>query len=345
MKQLDPSQFLQTLLEKIQDSVALVVHQSADPDAIGSAAALAQLLQTEANIRTQIFAETLNRSANNVATFFNINIATPEDLNQHSTVVLIDLNNLEQLGELAPHLSRKTATVFCIDHHAPHKDLPTLTEYTLFDDQIRSTAELVLDLWNESSHTMPPDVATQLACGLVYDSRHFHIAIKSTFEHFLVLLQHGADYSQVLQLLSTPLDKSERMARLKAAQRVVVYDEFDLLIAATTIRSYEASACRALIALGADIAIACAVKKDEVRISARSTVSVNQERGLHLARDVMEPLGEMIGGAGGGHPSAAGANGVATSDHALGLALQLLRKTLKTHRAQSQSVSNQDADG
>jgi nanoRNase/pAp phosphatase (c-di-AMP/oligoRNAs hydrolase) len=192
---------------------------------------------------------------------------------------------------------------------------------------------------------MPPNAATQLACGLVYDSRHFHIAIKSTFDHFLVLLEHGADYSQVLQLLSTSLDKSERVARLKAAQRVVVYDEFNLLIAATTIRSYEASACRALIGLGADIAIACAVKKDEVRISARSTLAVNQERGLDLARDIMEPLGEMIGGAGGGHPSAAGANGVATSDHALGLALQLLRKALKAHQVQFQPVSDQGADG
>ncbi|MFX1509818.1 MAG: bifunctional oligoribonuclease/PAP phosphatase NrnA [Promethearchaeota archaeon] len=345
MKQLNPSQFWQTLLEKIQDSVALVLHQSADPDAIGSAAALVQLLQIDAKIDIQIFAESLNRSANNLATFFDIEIAAPEDLEKHSTVILLDLNNLEQIGVLAPHLSTKTATVFCIDHHAPHKDLPKLAEYTLLDDQIRSTAELILDLWTVSSHTMPPAVATQLACGLVYDSRHFHIAIKSTFEHFLTLLHHGADYTQVLQLLSTPLDKSERVARLKAAQRVAVYDEFNLLIAATTIRSYEASACRALIALGADIAIACAVKKDEVRLSARSSLAVNKERGLDLARDVMEPLGELIGGAGGGHPSAAGANGVATSDHALGLALQLLRKTLKAHRAQSPPVSDQSADG
>jgi nanoRNase/pAp phosphatase (c-di-AMP/oligoRNAs hydrolase) len=169
--------------------------------------------------------------------------------------------------------------------------------------------------------------------------------MKNTFEHFLTLLQHGADYERVLNLLSIPLDKSERIARLKAAQRTVVYDEFDLLIAATKIRSYEASACRALIGLGADIAIACADKRDEVRISARSNLTVNRETGLDLARDVMEPLGEMIGGAGGGHPSAAGANGAASSDHALGLALKLLRKTLKSHRDEPKLAFDQSADG
>ena len=345
LKQLNPSQFLSTLKEKTKDSVALVLHQSADPDAIGSAAALAKLLSLEAKIPSQIFAESLNRSANNVATFFNIDIAAAEQLASHSTLILLDLNNIEQMGDLAQYLPKKGVSVFCVDHHTPHKDLPKLADYTLFDDQIRSTAELILRLWKESPHDMPADAATQLACGLVYDSRHFHIAVQSTFANFLTLLQHGADYDQVLKLLSTPLDKSERVARLKAAQRVVVYDEFDLLIAATNIRSYEASACRALIGLGADIAIACAVKKDEVRISARATLAVHRERGLDLARDVMEPLGEMIGGAGGGHPSAAGANGVASSDHALGLALQLLRKTLKAHRAQSQLTSDQGADG
>ncbi len=340
MKQLNPSQFLGTLLEKIKDSVALVLHQSADPDAIGSAAALAQLLHLEAKIRSQIFAESLNRSAKNVAAYFDIDIAAPEDLAKHSTVVLIDLNNIEQMGNLAPNLPQKGATVFCVDHHSPHKGLPKLTNYLLFDDQIRSTAELVLRLWKASSHDLTADAATQLGCGMVYDSRHFHIAVQSTFENFLILLQQGAEYELVLKLLSTPLDKSERIARLKAAKRVVFYDEFDLLIAATSIRSYEASACRALIGLGADIAIACAAKKDEVRISARATLAVTRERGLDLARDVMEPLGEMIGGAGGGHSSAAGANGVASSDHTLGLALQLLRKTLKAHRAQSQLASD-----
>lgn len=331
MKQLNPSQFLSTLLQKVSNSVALILHQSADPDAIGSAAALAKLLMVHGKNKPKIFAESLNRSAKNIAQAFDITIAEAKDLPQHDVVVLVDLNNAEQMGDVAPHLRPKNLVTFCIDHHVPHKSLPKFVNFLLYDDSVRSTAELVLQLWEASEHSLPSDEATLLASGLVYDSRHFQIALNNTFEHFVSLLQYGAAYEQVLKLLSTPLDKSERIARLKAAKRVVVYDEYDLIIAATVIRTYEASACRALIGLGADIALAVAAKKDEVRLSARATTDVVRERGLDLAKDVMEPLGELIGGAGGGHPSAAGANGPASSDHALGLALQLLRKTLKAH--------------
>jgi phosphoesterase RecJ-like protein len=331
LKQLNPSQFLSTLLQKVKGSVALVLHQSADPDAIGSAVALAKLLIVYGKHEPKIFAESLNRSAKNIAEAFDVTIAEANDLTQHRIVVLVDHNNIEQMGDLAPHLAPKNLVTFCVDHHVPHKTLPKFVNYLLYDDSVRSTAELVLQLWETSDYSLPGDEATLLASGLVYDSRHFHIALNNTFEHFVSLLHYGADYEKVLKLLSTPLDKSERIARLKAAKRTVVYDEYGLIIAATVIRTYEASACRALIGLGADIALAVAAKKKEVRLSARATTDVVREWNIDLAKDIMEPLGELIGGAGGGHPSAAGANGLASSDHALGLALQLLRKTLKAH--------------
>ncbi|MFW9830676.1 MAG: bifunctional oligoribonuclease/PAP phosphatase NrnA [Candidatus Thorarchaeota archaeon] len=340
MKKLTSQKFLPTLLQVTKESVGLILHQSADPDAIGSAAALAQLLKQSREIKVQIFAESLNRSAKNVAEAFNVELADPKDLVTHSTLVLVDLNNLEQMGTLTQDLPKEGVTMFCIDHHVPHQTLPEFVDFLLYDDQVRSTAELVFQLWEASEHSLSADCATLLASGLVYDSRHFYIANNAAFEHFATLLRYGADYEHVLKLLSTPLDKSERIARLKAAKRVVVYDEFNLLIVATMIRAYEASACRALIGVGADIAIVCAGKKDEVRISARCTTTVNRELGLDLAKDVMEPLGELIGGAGGGHPTAAGANGKASSDHALGLALQLLRKTLKANRNTSHSISD-----
>lgn len=326
-------------MSRARGPVALILHQSADPDAVGSAAALAELLASKAGCTCSLFAESLNRSAKKVAESFNLDFTPAEELANHTTLVLVDLNNLEQVGTLVEHFPpASNRTVFCIDHHILHPDLHQLAHFLLHDDRIRATAELVMRLWDASGLEMPPHVATLLACGIVYDTRHFAIAVNSTFDHLVKLLHQGADYTQVLNLLSTPLDRSERIARLKAAQRVAVYDEFGLLIAVTRISSYEASVCRALIGLGADIAIACAVKEDEVRLSARCTTLVAQEYGLDLARHVMEPLGEMIGGAGGGHPTAAGANGTADSDHALGMALQLLRKELKAR----QETSSQD---
>lgn len=345
MKQLTPSQFLSTLQRAAKSKIALILHQSADPDAIGSAAALAQLLSLLTDCECHIFAESLNRSAKQLVTTFRLELTNPDTLKDFSVLVLVDLNNLEQTGTLAAAFPTNKVTIFCVDHHVFHGELTQVADFVLHDDHLRSTAELVLQLWEASGKPMPSDVATLLACGLVYDSRHFHIATNTTFTHFMALLAKEADYQQVLSVLSTPLEKSERIARLKAAQRVVVYDEFGLLIAATIIRSYEASVCRALIGLGADIAIASATKNDEVRLSARCTQDVVSSRSLDLAKDVMEPLGELIGGAGGGHPSAAGANGNASSDHALGLALQLIRKALKAHDSTSNPGPLGKSDG
>jgi len=344
LKLLDPSHFLAKLASKPSTPIALVLHQSADPDAVGSAAALAALLTATKQGTSHLFAESLNRSAKQIAESFNLSFDPIETLAQYDTLVFIDLNNLEQAGTLAEHLPKGDHKVFCIDHHVRPDDIDKLVDFGLLDEELRSTAELILQLWMASGKSMPAQVATLLACGLVYDSRHLQIALSSTFENLVTLLRHGAEYPRVLELLSTPLDRSERIARLKAASRVVVYDEYGLLIAATTIQSYEASACRALMDLGADIAIACAMKKDEVRVSARCSAEVLRDYGVDLAKHVMEPLGELIGGAGGGHPAAAGANGTATSDYALGVALQLLRKELKAKSSTSAARESGDSD-
>ncbi|MFX1474287.1 MAG: bifunctional oligoribonuclease/PAP phosphatase NrnA [Promethearchaeota archaeon] len=338
MKLLDSSQFLVELLSRATKApVALILHQSADPDAVGSAEALSVLLKMKTGVKCTLFAESLNRAAKKIVKKFNLIIAPAEELVDYSTVILVDLNNLDQIGTLAEHFPKTDCTVFCIDHHVFHHKLSQLADFVLHDDQVRSTAELVLKIWLESGVSIPSHVASLLACAVVYDSRHFGNALNSTFEHFIILLRYGADYSVVRELLRTPLEKSERIARLKAVGRIVVYDEFDLLIAVTTIGSYEASVCRALISVGADIAIACALKKDEVRLSARSNPAVFNDYGLDLAKHVMEPLGDIIGGSGGGHPTAAGANGTAASEHALGLAVQLLRKALKARLGTSAS--------
>ncbi|MFX1540806.1 MAG: bifunctional oligoribonuclease/PAP phosphatase NrnA, partial [Promethearchaeota archaeon] len=160
MKQLNPSQFLSTLLQKVSNSVALILHQSADPDAIGSAAALAKLLMVHGKNKPKIFAESLNRSAKNIAQAFDITIAEAKDLPQHDVVVLVDLNNAEQMGDVAPHLRPKNLVTFCIDHHVPHKSLPKFVNFLLYDDSVRSTAELVLQLWEASEHSLPSDEAT-----------------------------------------------------------------------------------------------------------------------------------------------------------------------------------------
>ncbi|MFW9932966.1 MAG: DHH family phosphoesterase, partial [Candidatus Thorarchaeota archaeon] len=125
-------------------------------------------------------------------------------------------------------------------------------------------------------------------------------------------------------------DRSERIARLKAASRLLVHTIGDWVIVTAKIGAYEASACRGLIDLGADVAIVGGKPaKDVVRISARSTNEFYQETGINLGTDIMEPLGELIDGKGGGHPNAAGANGTRNRKKALLQSVELIRKILE----------------
>ena len=156
-----------------------------------------------------------------------------------------------------------------------------------------------------------------------------HLHVKYSLDYFL-RLESGADYDACIRSLIIKADRSERIARLKAASRISVHTIGDWVIATAKIGAYEASACRGIIDLGADVAIVGGKpSKDVVRISVRSTQEFYKETGINLGKDIMEPLGDLIDGKGGGHPNAAGANGTRNRKQALEKSVELIRKILE----------------
>jgi len=63
--------------------------------------------------------------------------------------------------------------------------------------------------------------------------------------------------------------------------------------------------------LGASVAVVYGKKKRNLRISLRSSSEFVKKTGIHLGKDVAQPLGEYVNGVGGGHRTAAGVDGVA----------------------------------
>ena len=82
------------------------------------------------------------------------------------------------------------------------------------------------------------------------------------------------------------------------------------------------------MSLGADAAFIFVNKKNEVRISARSTRMFQDETGIHLGRDIMEKVGPILSGTGGGHAGAAGANGKKNVNGAKEFILKYLKTVL-----------------
>jgi bifunctional oligoribonuclease and PAP phosphatase NrnA len=126
-----------------------------------------------------------------------------------------------------------------------------------------------------------------------------------------------------------PMEHSERMARLKAAERVNLLKMGDWLIALSSVSAYQASACRALLVLGAHVAIVAGQKHNKIQVSFRASRDFCAETAIHMGRDLAKPLGDFLGGMGGGHALSAGTNGAGDVEACLKFCEKLLTQRLK----------------
>jgi hypothetical protein len=115
---------------------------------------------------------------------------------------------------------------------------------------------------------------------------------------------------------------------LKAAQRAKISSFKEWIIVFSRISSYQASVARALLSLGADLVVVGGERDGVLRISMRASKDFSEKTGIHLGRDLAQPLGESIGGAGGGHEGAAGINGGTGLDHFFAECERILAKRL-----------------
>src|SRR2546428_6571172 len=130
-------------------------------------------------------------------------------------------------------------------------------------------------------------------------------------------MRAGADTRRISGMLSAPMNRSERVARLRAAERSNVTMLGNWIIVTSQLGSYQSSAARAFLSLGAHVAFVAGEVKDKIRVNMRATEDFYGKTGAHLARDVAIPLGKLLGGVGGGHPTAAGLTASAAVGEAL----------------------------
>jgi nanoRNase/pAp phosphatase (c-di-AMP/oligoRNAs hydrolase) len=171
------------------------------------------------------------------------------------------------------------------------------------------------------------DVARALLIGIAYDSKHFTIATPTTLNAASALLEINGSIEEVLSLLRPERNRPESIARLKAAQRMKLHPLESWTLATSQLSSFQASAARALIGLGADASAVCGSEKGDLRASLRSTDRFYQGTNIHLG-EVARALGNEFGGAGSGHPTAAGVNGVGDSESFLKRFVEIISEKL-----------------
>jgi nanoRNase/pAp phosphatase (c-di-AMP/oligoRNAs hydrolase) len=321
------TKILDTLDAKL---VVLLCHHNADPDAICSAFAFKSLLkQQRPNLEIEIgAAHGISRLSRHLLQYIPIDVKEQPNTENANAIVMLDTNTIQQLDNLAEKVKTGKAPIIVIDHHAAHPETMQLATLCITSEEASSTCEIVYSFYKEVNIKPSEKEAKALFLGIAFDSRHFVLANSSTLKNIAELIDSGVNAQETLPLLSLPMDFSERVARLKASKRVKLFKINDWIIALSHVSAYQASAARALIDLGADVAIVAGQKNESIEVSLRGTRKFNTQTGIHLGKDVAKPLGEHIHGMGGGHSTAAGANGVGDLEAALKRCFLLLKEKL-----------------
>lgn len=310
--------------------VVLLCHINADPDAICAAYAFAQLLQRlRPNLKLEIAAaHGPSRLSKFLLKSLPAKLTTQPSLEDAEVIVLLDTNTVQQLGEWSERVRALKAALVVIDHHASHPETERVATLSVADENASSTCEIVYRLYREAGVDLTQTEAQALFLGIAFDTRHFVLASSATFKVVADLIDAGVKAEETLSLLSLPMEPSERIARLKASRRVKLIKISDWLIAFSNVSAYQASAARALIALGAHVAVVGGQKNEKIQISMRASRDFHEKTGVHLGRDIAKPLGEYLHGMGGGHSVSAGVNGVGDVETSLKRCVWLLKNKL-----------------
>ncbi len=268
----------------------------------------------------------------------NLGFGVPEKNppSEIGVAVLVDTNSLGQIGdELSREITESSIPLVIVDHHHEHPEMTGRFSVEIIDSTSSSTAEIVTQLYETAGVSLGEKMAEALLAAIFVETRYFTLATPRTFQHAAKLAVAGADPKKIPALLVASGTRSERIARLKAAQRLKVELAGDWLLVVSEVGSYQSSAARALLPLGADVSMVGGKVKGGVRINLRSTQTFHRNSGIHLARDVAIPLGRELGGSGGGHPTAAGLLAKGSVDEALANCIGLLRALIEKTKVQT----------
>ncbi len=322
------------LLRILEDAkasfIVLLCHRSADADAICSAYALQGLLKRflpSAVIEIGC-PQGVNKPAKLLFEYMPITVNLKPNIESAEAIVLLDMNTIEQLDEVADVIKKSSSPKIIIDHHAPSIETMQSCKVCIVDEKAAANCELIYRLYSEAGVEPNLNEAKALFIGIAFDTRHFALANSPTFEIIAKLVVQGIDAQQTLAQFALPIDPSERVAKLKACKRAKIIKVEGWIIALSHVSAYQAPAAKALVDLGAHMSAVAGKKNGKVELSLRSTRQFNELAGVHLGVDIAAPLGEYLHGVGGGHAMASGVSGVGEIQESLKQCLVLLKQKI-----------------
>lgn len=295
--------------DQLGEKLVVLGHHNADPDAVGAAIGIKELVKflKPNSVVTVVMPSDISTMSRNIIESLGLDVSE----NHHDsfdTVIVVDSGSLSQLGEWKEKIVQ-ASTLIVIDHHSRNNEIHEKASLYLLEEESSSTSEIVFRLMESYSYNPSVVTSKALLAGIMFDSKFLSIGTGDMFQSVSKLLKITGDISEIKDLFSSEYVVSEKIARLKAAQRMNYQRVDRWIIAISDLGSYQSSGARALISLGADVAIVTGTEKQATRSSLRSTNRFYSETGIQLG-ELVNKISKELEGEGSGHPTAAGFNGI-----------------------------------
>ena len=289
-----------TTLRAIDDTLAIVMHDAPDPDAIASALALAELAD-KVGIDTDLcyygsISHQENRALVNLLDIDLIEFETETDVETYGSIALVDHSRPGVNDGLDPN----TAVDIVVDHHPPRASVEA--SFVDLRRNVGATSTIFADYLRRINAAPTESVATALLFGIRTDTNDFAREVSTAdFEAAAWLLTH-ADLS-ILDNVESPQMTSAVLDTLSHAiqNRDIRGDALTSNVGSITDRDSLAQAADHVLNLeGVKIVIIYGWMDKTVYLSGRA-------RGVDI--DLGETLRSALGsvGSAGGHADLAGA--------------------------------------
>ena len=254
-----------------------------------------------------------------------LGIETVEDVSKISKrrTLILDTSGPEQI-----ELELDMSNAIVVDHHMKN-DKWAGAELYYCDDTKSSCSEIVIELLRTAKKDISREVALSLMYGILTDTGYFKFAKPGALMTFAELMkEHNVHMDEAMGLVGVDIDISERISQLKGAQRLKYWKIGDYVVAVSQGSAFEASVCKSLLGLGADVSFVGSQRGDQFRISARASPALVR-KGLHLGK-LLGSVGSETTNGGGGHPGAAGITGVGDVEAILNICAENAMKALRS---------------
>ncbi|MEM3791661.1 MAG: DHH family phosphoesterase [Candidatus Micrarchaeaceae archaeon] len=304
---------LDELLNKInalrRGKAGITFHSIGDRDSVASAFGISELFPNSEIMTPDFITNNAKRMLERLGISEKIKPFSSKGL---ESVIILDANTLEVMGNAKRELESFEGRILFIDHHARHKEE---NKGTIFNsEEFNSTSSIIYELLKKAGVLIKKEIAIMLLNGIFADSADFQNSTSLTFMQISELLKtSGISFSEITNEMGESIPVENRYLLFQdicAAEKIMKNGHLFITGISRLHANIVAEAC---IKFGADAALFMHLGNEEVSLSARLRSPLDKQLSIHLGK-IMQKIGQIISGTGGGHSCAAGAYGPAKNE-------------------------------